>query len=83
MRLSALLASFVLLAACSSEGRLHERKDYWQHALAVNVPPGTPQQEAYHWLSSQGVTPLEDKPKHTLSAKVEEVPDKFSFVCSH
>ena len=83
MRVSALFASFALLAARSSEGRLHERKVYWEQALAVNVPPGTSWREAYSWLSSKGITPLEDKPKHTLSAKVEEVPDRFSFVCSH
>jgi hypothetical protein len=84
MRLTAPLALLVLLAACSTEGRLHERKAYWEQALAVNVPTGTTRQEASRWLSSQGVTPLEDRrQQHVLSAKVEELPDKFSLVCSY
>jgi hypothetical protein len=82
MRLSILLAFIVLLAACSDKP-LRERKAYWEHALAVNVPPGTSRQEASRWLSSQGAIPFDDKRLHALSARVEEVPDRWTLVCDH
>ena len=84
MRLSALFISVVLLVACSGGAQVHERKAYWEQAVSANIRPGTSRQEASRWLSSRGATPYEEKRSpHILSAKVEEIPTRYSLVCSY
>ena len=95
MRFSGVLVSLVLLVACSAQPHLRKEKAHWEQLLSDNVPPGTTREQFIRWLSSQGITPTKEidsseritpQPAthpHEVSAKVEDVTDRFSLVCSY
>jgi hypothetical protein len=83
MRLIAFVHGIGLVSSCSnSNEHVQERKEFWEHALARDIPPGTAHDKVLQWASSHGTHTVETSDHRRIIAELEVIPvTGFKFPC--